>query len=114
MYRSNTATTFAQKKNRCNGLITYIDYLEIINRPEGQRSILGVHRVDSSEEKGNCQDLGLNISSRSYFTAICGKRAMVIIDFRHECLIYIFYKKDPLTYSELHEHHKRNEDVVYM
>jgi hypothetical protein len=47
-----------RRKNNGNGLTTYIDYLEMI---DGLRSIFGVHRADSGEEKGNCQDLGLNI-----------------------------------------------------
>ena len=50
-----------RRKTNGNGLITYIDYLETIDRAEGLRSIFGVHRAGSGEEKGNCQALGLNI-----------------------------------------------------
>jgi hypothetical protein len=48
-----------RRKTIGNGLTTYIGYLETINRTEGQRGIFGIHRA--GEEKGDCQDLGLNI-----------------------------------------------------
>jgi hypothetical protein len=48
-----------RRKTNGNGLTTYTDYLDMIE--DGLRSIFGVHRADSGEEKGNYQDLGLNI-----------------------------------------------------
>ena len=68
------------RKTNGNGLTTYTNYLETISRTEGKRSIFGVHRAGSGEEKCNCQGLGLNIfplchsiPSQSYFPFICGK-----------------------------------------
>jgi hypothetical protein len=58
MYHRTPATTFAQKKDQRYGLTTYIEYLDTIG---DRHSIFGVHRAGSGEEKGNCQDLGLNI-----------------------------------------------------
>jgi hypothetical protein len=80
MYHRHTAKHLLRRKTNGNGLTTYIDYLEKIDRTEDQRNIWGVHKAGSGEEKGHCQDLGLNIfplyhsiPSRSYFPAICGK-----------------------------------------